>query len=47
MKIPVGYETKIRPQSRLTIKNDIKILNSPGTIDAENRGEVCLILINL
>lgn len=47
MEIPEGYEVQIRPRSGLAIKNGITVLNSPGTIDADYRGEVCIILINL
>ena len=47
LEIPVGYEAQIRPRSGLAIKNGIAILNSPGTIDADYRGEVCVILVNL
>lgn len=47
MEIPVGYEAQIRPRSGLAIKKGITVLNSPGTIDADYRGEVCIILVNL
>jgi len=47
LELPVGYEAQIRPRSGLAIKNGISVLNSPGTIDADYRGEVCIILINL
>lgn len=47
LEIPVGYEARIRPRSSLAIKKGITILNSPGTIDADYRGEVCIILVNL
>jgi dUTP pyrophosphatase len=47
LEIPFGYEAQIRPRSGLAIKNGITILNSPGTIDADYRGEVCIILVNL
>lgn len=47
LEIPVGYEAQIRPRSGLAYKNGITIGNSPGTIDADYRGEVCIILINL
>lgn len=47
LEIPDGYEAQIRPRSGLAIKNGITILNSPGTIDADYRGEVCIILVNL
>lgn len=46
MEIPVGFEAQIRPRSGLAIKNGITALNSPGTIDADYRGEVKVILIN-
>jgi dUTP pyrophosphatase len=42
-----GYEAQIRPRSGLALKNGITVLNSPGTIDADYRGEICVILINL
>lgn len=45
--IPEGYEAQIRPRSGLALKRGITILNSPGTIDADYRGELCIILINL
>ena len=47
IEIPEGYEAQIRPRSGLAIKNGITVLNSPGTIDADYRGEICVILINL
>lgn len=47
LEIPVGYEAQIRPRSGLAINKGITVLNSPGTIDADYRGEVCVILINL
>ena len=47
MEIPVGYEGQVRPRSGLAIKSGITVLNSPGTIDADYRGEVKVILINL
>lgn len=47
LEIPVGYEAQIRPRSGLAINKGITILNSPGTIDADYRGEVCIILVNL
>jgi dUTP pyrophosphatase len=47
IEIPIGYEAQIRPRSGLAIKKGITILNSPGTIDADSRGEVCIILVNL
>lgn len=47
MAIPVGYEAQIRPRSGLAIKHGIILPNSPGTIDADYRGEVCVILGNM
>lgn len=47
LEIPVGYEAQIRPRSGLALNKGITVLNSPGTIDADYRGEVCIILINL
>ena len=47
LELPAGYEAQIRPRSGLAIKKGITILNSPGTIDADYRGEICIILINL
>lgn len=46
MEIPAGFEAQIRPRSGLAIRNGITALNSPGTIDADYRGEVKIILIN-
>ena len=45
--LPDGYEAQIRPRSGLAIKQGITLLNSPGTIDADYRGEIALIIINL
>lgn len=47
MEIPEGFEGQVRPRSGLAIKNGITVLNTPGTIDADYRGEVKIILINL
>lgn len=47
ISLPKGYEAQIRPRSGLAIKKGIGVLNSPGTIDADYRGEICIILINL
>lgn len=47
MQLPSGYECQIRPRSGLAINNGITILNSPGTVDADYRGEICVILANL
>lgn len=47
MALPAGYEAQVRPRSGLAIKKGITVLNSPGTVDADYRGEVCVILVNL
>lgn len=47
MEIPQGYEAQVRPRSGLALKNGITCLNSPGTIDADYRGEIGVILANL
>lgn len=47
IQLPEGYEAQIRPRSGLAIKHGISVLNSPGTIDADYRGEIRVILINL
>jgi len=47
MEIPIGYEAQVRPRSGLAFKHGITVLNSPGTIDADYRGEIKVILINL
>ena len=47
IELPHGYEAQIRPRSGLAIKNGISVLNTPGTIDSDYRGEICVILINL
>src|SRR5574344_1299934 len=47
IELPVGYEAQIRPRSGLAIKKGITVLNSPGTIDADYRGEICVVLVNL
>ena len=47
MEIPVGYEGQVRPRSGLAAKHGITVLNTPGTIDADYRGEVKVILVNL
>ena len=46
-EIPVGYEMQIRPRSGLAIKHGITLLNTPGTIDSDYRGELKIILVNL
>ena len=47
IELPPGYECQIRPRSGLALKRGLTVLNSPGTIDADYRGEVCVILANL
>jgi len=47
MALPQGYEAQVRPRSGLAIKNGITVLNAPGTIDADYRGEIGVILVNL
>jgi len=46
VSVPEGYEAQIRPRSGLALKKGITVLNSPGTIDADYRGEICVIIIN-
>ncbi len=47
MALPAGYEAQVRPRSGLAAKNGVTVLNTPGTIDADYRGEIKIILINL
>ena len=47
LEIPVGYEAQVRPRSGLAAKHGLTVLNSPGTIDADYRGEIGVILVNL
>lgn len=47
MELPAGYEAQVRPRSGLAYKHGISVLNSPGTIDADYRGEVKVLLVNL
>ena len=47
MALPAGYEAQVRPRSGLALKKGITVLNTPGTIDADYRGEIGVILINL
>lgn len=47
IELPVGYEAQIRPRSGLAIKKGVTVLNTPGTIDADYRGEIKVILVNL
>ena len=45
--LPAGYEAQVRPRSGLALKKGLTVLNAPGTIDADYRGEICVILVNL
>ncbi|MBT3307584.1 MAG: dUTP diphosphatase [Alphaproteobacteria bacterium] len=47
IQLPSGFEAQVRPRSGLAVKNGVTVLNSPGTIDADYRGEICVALINL
>ncbi|HET7851614.1 MAG TPA: dUTP diphosphatase, partial [Methyloceanibacter sp.] len=47
LELPAGYEAQLRPRSGLALKSGVTILNSPGTIDADYRGEVKVLLVNL
>lgn len=47
LEIPAGYEAQVRPRSGLALKHGITVLNSPGTIDADYRGEIKVLLVNL
>ena len=47
IELPAGYEAQIRPRSGLAVKHGISVLNSPGTIDADYRGEIRVVLVNL
>lgn len=47
IEIPIGYEGQVRPRSGLAVKHGVTVINSPGTIDADYRGEVCVPLVNL
>ncbi|TRX40433.1 dUTP diphosphatase [Flavobacterium restrictum] len=47
LELPIGYEAQVRPRSGLAFKNGITVLNSPGTVDADYRGEIGVILVNL
>lgn len=47
VEIPIGYEIQVRPRSGLAFKKGITVLNSPGTIDADYRGEISVLLVNL
>ncbi len=45
--LPEGYEAQIRPRSGLSIKHGVTVINTPGTIDADYRGEICVLMVNL
>ena len=47
LEIPAGFEVQVRPRSGLAAKKGVTVLNAPGTIDSDYRGEVCVILVNL
>ncbi len=47
MELPIGFEAQVRPRSGLAFKHGITVLNSPGTIDADYRGEIKVLLVNL
>lgn len=47
LELPAGFEAQIRPRSGLALKNGVTVLNSPGTVDADYRGEIGVILVNL
>jgi len=44
--LPAGYEAQVRPRSGLAAKHGVTVLNAPGTVDADYRGEICVLLIN-
>ena len=47
IEMPEGYEAQVRPRSGLAIKHGVTVINSPGTIDADYRGEICVELVNI
>jgi dUTP pyrophosphatase len=47
IELPNGFEAQVRPRSGLALRHGVTVLNSPGTIDADYRGEICIILVNL
>ncbi|MBP5742307.1 MAG: dUTP diphosphatase [Paludibacteraceae bacterium] len=47
ISLPAGYEAQVRPRSGLALKKGVTVLNTPGTIDADYRGEICVILVTL
>lgn len=46
LELPIGYEIQVRPRSGFAAKNQVTVLNTPGTIDSDYRGEICVILMN-
>ena len=47
MELPVGYEAQVRPRSGLSLRHGITVVNAPGTIDSDSRGEIVVLLVNL
>jgi len=47
IELPAGFEAQVRPRSGLALRHGVTVLNAPGTIDADYRGEICVILVNL
>ena len=47
IELPDGFEAQVRPRSGLALRHGVTVLNSPGTVDADYRGEICVILVNL
>lgn len=47
LAIPAGFEVQVRPRSGLAMKSGVTVLNAPGTIDSDYRGELCILLVNL
>ena len=47
VELPVGYELQVRPRSGLALQHGITVLNAPGTVDSDYRGELCVLLVNL
>lgn len=47
IELPIGYEAQVRPRSGLALKHGLTVLNSPGTVDADYRGEIGIVLVNL
>ncbi|MDB5621739.1 MAG: deoxyuridine 5-triphosphatenucleotidohydrolase [Devosia sp.] len=47
MALPAGFEAQVRPRSGLALRHGVTVLNAPGTVDADYRGEICVLLVNL